>query len=47
MSGGRAAIILSLGRWSGCAVVHPTITGSIGSPEDDGGSGGLVQYDDI
>ena len=47
MGGGRAAIILSIARWSGSVVVHPTITCSIGSPEDDGGSGGTVQYNDI
>ena len=47
MSGGRAAIILSTARWSGSVVVHPTIAGSIGSPEDYSGSGGTVQYNDI
>ena len=45
MGGGRAAIILSLARWRGGAIVNQTITCSIGSPEDDGGRGGLVQHD--
>ena len=45
MSGGRAAIILSLARWSGSVVVHPTITGSIGSPIDVSGSRGGAQHD--
>jgi len=38
MVGDLSAIILMLAQWSGGVVVHPTITSSIGSPGNGGGS---------
>ena len=38
MVGDIVAIIFSLAQCGGGAIVHPTITSSIGSPGDGGGS---------
>ena len=47
MGGDIAAIRFHLAWWSGGTIAHHTITTNIGSPEDGGGSGSVVQHDDI
>ena len=47
MGGHHAAIGYMVAQCAVGAVVHPTITGRIGSPGDGGGSVGAVQHHDV